>query len=362
MAGLYIKDLEKKVARYEAIISRCPQCKTILQTPEIEATTAPSRQSRSSRSAQQPAAKVPLPALTGPSERPAPASKLSLSARPSKKLDPASRTDLQASDSQQCAPPIPPAASSNQSQQNTEASFSTQPCPLNSSDHRTTRSVTSSAADSSGKPTTASQTLSTPPSSLTLSTAEGRHHHSGELVDFHLQQYKERNRGGRPPGESPRQDWMRMAVKMLEEVPFGQHWREKVIKMDSSIIAAVAISVAPVPERDVSPTEDVERKELIRLVRRFAERNSEGRVNFEQFILVCLCKVLASQGVPQGKIVETLRICISDTSKQNIDRYLKGATWANKIMNELFLTNWGYRAVDLIAICEVFREVCWILC
>lgn len=144
---------------------------------------------------------------------------------------------------------------------------------------------------------------------------------------------------------------------MLEEVPSGRQWREKVTKMDSSVMAAVAIGAMPTSKGDVSPTGHVERNELILLVRRFAERHSEGRVNFEHFILVCLCKVLSSQGVPQSKVVETLQICISDTGKRNIDRYLKGATWVNKMMDELFFTDWGYRAVDLIVICKVLQNL-----
>lgn len=130
--------------------------------------------------------------------------------------------------------------------------------------------------------------------------------------------------------------------------------------MDNSVIAAVAISATPNPKGDVSASEDVGRKELIRLVRRFAEQHSEGRVNFEHFILVCLCNVLSSQGVPQNRIVETLQICISDTGKDNINRYLKGAIWVNKLVDELFHTDWGYRAVDLIVICKVFSELFWI--
>lgn len=129
------------------------------------------------------------------------------------------------------------------------------------------------------------------------------------------------------------------------------------MEMDSSIIAAVAIGAVSVSKGDVSLTEDDGRKELVRLVRRFAERHSEGRLNFQQFILVCLCQVLSSQGVTQGKIVETLQICISDTSKRNVGRFLKGATWANKMVNDLFFTDWGYRAVDLIAICKIFGEL-----
>lgn len=347
-------------------MSRCPQCKKTLPTPEAEPTTSSSRYSRSNRSAQQPGAKSLPSVLTDPSKQPAPATTLSSSARSSQRLRPAARTELQASVLQQPTLPVPRPASSNRSHQTAEAPISTpRRSSKNSSDHPTMGSETSSAANSSSQPATTSQTRSLRLSSLALSTADGRHHHSGKLVDLHLEQYKKprsRTQVGRPPGESPRHaEWIRTADIMLEEVPSGRHWREKVASMDSSIIAAVAIGVASVPEGDVSPAEVVERKELIRLVRRFAERHSEGRVSFEHFILVCLCNVLSSQGVPQRKIVETLRICISDTSKQNIDRYLKGAIWANKMMNELFFTDWGYRAVDLIAICKVFRELCWIL-
>ena len=341
-------------------MSRCPQCKTALPAPETEPIIAASRRSRSSRSAQQPAAKAPPPALTNPSKRTAPASSGSTSTRASKQLHPTSRTEQQARDPQQCTPVVRPAASSSRSYPTREVPVSTvQHESINSSDHPTVGPVTSSTVDSLEKPSTTSQPPSTHPTST--STAGGRHQYTGELVDLDLpKQYKKsrsQNQDGRPPGGSSRHaEWMRSANIMLQEVPSGPHWREKLVRIDSSIIAAVAMDFAPAPRGDVSPTGDVERNGLIQLVRRFAERHSEGRVNFEQFILVCLCKVLSSQGVPQDKIVETLQICISDTSRKNIDRYLKGATWANMMMNELFFTEWGYRAVDLLAICEILRS------
>lgn len=339
-------------------MSKCPQCKTILQTSEADSTIQSSRNSRASRSAQQPNTTVPPPALTAPSKRPAPASTLSPSARSSKQLPPTSRAEPQGRDMQQGSSLTTPAAASKRAHRSTEVPGSTlRPSSTKSLDHPITGPVESPAADSSEKVTTSSQTLSTRTSSPPLSTADGRHTHSGQLVDLNLLQYKSRNRGGRPPGESPSYgDWMRTADILLEEVPSGRDWREKLTSMDSSIIDAVAMGIAPVIEGDLSPTEDVERKELIRLVRKYAERHSEGRLNFQHYILVCLCKVLSSQGVPKEKIVETLQICVSNTGRRNIDRYLQGATWSNKLMDELFHTDWSYRAVDLIAICKVTTE------
>lgn len=343
-------------------MSKCPQCKASLPASNAEPITASPRNTRSSHSAQQSAAQLPPLALTGSSKRRAPASTLSSSATSSKQLRSASRTVPQAS------PSIPPLISSDRSHQTSEAPVpSLQHPSKNSSDHPTTDRIPSSSADSSGQPNASSQIQPARPSSLAPSTSDGRPHHGGTLIHLELQQQynnpRSRTRSGRPSGESPRHaEWMRTADIMLEEIPSGRLWRESLRKMDSSVIAAVALGVAPILTGDVSPTEDVERKDLLRLVRRFAERHSEGCVNFEHFILVCLCRVMSSQGVPQPKIVETLQICISDTSKQNIDRYLKGATWANSMMNELFLTDWGYRAVDLIAICKIPREVRCILC
>ena len=340
-------------------MSRCPQCKASLPAPEVESMTASSHHTRSSRSAQQSAAKLPSSALTELSKRPTPGSTPSASAGSSHQPRNESGTDLQAKTLRQYPPPAPPVASSSRSHESTKRVVSTLQRPsTKSSDHQDTGAESSSAADSLERPTSSSQIVSTHASSPALSVADGRHPHRGTLVALDLQQYKNRNRGGRPPGESPRHaEWMRTADIMLEEVPSGRNWREKVMEMDSSITAAVTIGFALVPKGHESLTEDTERKELIRLVRRFAERHSEGRLNFQQFILVCLCQVLSSQGVPQGKIVETLQICISDTSKRNVGRFLKGATWANNMMNDLFFTDWSYRAVDLIAICKIFGEL-----
>lgn len=358
MAELYIKELEKKVAHYEATMSNCSQCMTAISPQEAESTQSSSRESRPSRSAQQAAARTPLPTSTGSLKEPAPASTQRPFARFSKPLHPASRTEPQASGPKQSPPAVQQPGPSTRSNKTTEPSVQTLLQPsINPSDRPSSGPVTKSAAEPSERPTTSTRATSTHPSSLSLSTADGRNQHKGKLVDLDLQQGKSRNQGGRPPGESPRHAaWMRTADIMLAEVPSGQQWREKLTKMNSSIIAAVAMSVVPITKGHISPTRDVEQEELIRLVRRFAERNSAGRVHFEHFILVCLCKVLSSHGVPQEKIVETLQICVSDTRKLNIDRYLKGATWANKMMNDLFFTDWGYRAVDLIAICKLFKK------
>ena len=118
------------------------------------------------------------------------------------------------------------------------------------------------------------------------------------------------------------------------------------------MLAAVAINTAADPADTVDAMEDTQNKDhLVRLVRDFAHRHSDKRVDFQQFLLVCLCRVLSAQMVPQSSIVETLQICISDSMERNIDRYLKGAKWANELMDRLFFAGWRYRAIDLLILC-----------
>ena len=379
MSDLYVKELEQKVARYEMIMSNCPQCKNNLPSLEVEPATVPPRQSRQSRSEQQPATevpatlsprqsrlsrseqqpatKVPAPALIGSSKMPTSTSTLPSSAISSKQLPPQSRTQLQASDLDRVTSVIPSATRSSRSHQGSKARVSTLlPSQTNSSDHPSVVSAASLGQQSSGDHPTSSRRLGARPSSPQLSTSDGRQPHTGKLVALDSQLFTKsgsRIQGGRPPNSSKQPEWMRRAKSMLEEVPSGLQWRGKIIRMDSSVLAAVAMSVTHTSSRDASRTRDDERKELVRLVRNFAERHSEGRINFQHFILVCLCNVLLSQGIPHKEIVKTLQICISDTSRENMIRYLKGAIWVNRLMCDLFFTDWGYRAVDLIPICKI---------
>ena len=118
------------------------------------------------------------------------------------------------------------------------------------------------------------------------------------------------------------------------------------------MLAAVAIDTAADSANTVEAVDDTQDKDhLLRLVRDFAHRHSDKRVDFQHFLLVCLCRVLAAQMVPQSSIVETLQICISDSMERNIDRYLKGAKWVNELMDRLFFAGWRYRAVDLLLLC-----------
>ena len=158
---------------------------------------------------------------------------------------------------------------------------------------------------------------------------------------------------GRPRDDIRKEaSWVASADKMLDEVPFGWEWLARLVRLGNSMLAAVAIDTTAVLN-DVSGAEDDTRNKdhLLRLVQGFAHRHSEQRVNFQHFLLVCLCIVLSAQGIPRDSIVEALKMCVGDNSEGNIVKYLEGAKWANELMNSLFFTDWGYRAIDLLLLC-----------
>ena len=339
-------------------MSRCPQCKTNLPAAEVEPATVSSRRSRSTRSGQQSTAHDIPSTLTSHSERHAPVAKSSYSARSSKQLRSTSQTEVQARNVQQNASSLLPSAARSSSSRQSNAVRSTNPPHQvkTSSNHPNTASATGAREESPEQPPTSSRNLTTRPSVPPLSSSEGRQNHPGKLVDLDLQAYKKprsHDQRGKTPGEAAEHDgWKRSAEIMLEEVPFGRNWHQAMLRIDSSVIAAVAIDNTPVSDREVSPSDDTKKKNLVQLVQKFAQQHSQGRINFQHFILACLCKVLSTLGIPKREIIETLQICISDTSEQNVSRYLTGAIWTNKLMDDLFSTGWKYRAVDLIAICE----------
>ena len=356
MAAAHTKQLEDKVARYERIISQCHRCKAALALEEVEDVTPPSAPPHSTGSSLQTAPKGSSTNSGLSSKNPKPTSRQYRSTRSSKQDTSTSR-------------PIPSPSSTD-----VVDSMSSIPPSANPVGKTATGPSQDTVRQSSGlsKETTVDAVAPLP---VRPSTEPAFTVHS---LDLRLTSLKPSTSGigtvsagtsgpdAIEPGLSrsdsnaqlPRDDphkqggWLVSADKMLEEVPLGWVWHAKMLQLDKSMLAAVAIDSSPVPDDTIGSLDDTQNKDhLLTLVRGFAHRHSEKRVNFQHFLLLCLCKVLSAQKTPKSSIVEALQICISDTSDRNIDRYLKGAKWANVMLDRLFFTGWRYRAVDLMIIC-----------
>ena len=341
-------------------MGRCPQCKTALQVPETSPTIQPSDQIREAESTHRPLGETPPLPPNQPKARPPPANIESAPTPSSKQHATRSRLEAQTNDRQPYISPISRRQSSNRLRQApAPPSLLPPPTPKPPSTSGLSRANANALIQPMTKYLTKSTSFTHPqppnPRSETVHSAKGIERHRGTLISLDLQgSYKSSTRKNPSGNDSTRRpDWVRTAERMIEDVPLGRDWQQALSKKDSSLLAAVVLDKASNTEADLSSQKaDGKTEHLVQLVRGFARRHSEGCIMFEQFILVCMCNVLSDQGVPRGEIVQTLQICISDTSRKNVLTYLRGSIWVNELINDMSFTQWGYRAIDLIVLCQ----------
>lgn len=367
MAKHHTKQLEDKLARYERIMNECPHCKAAIALEEAEVATSPAVPPPSAGSSRQPAPEVSSTTPTLLPKKSTTTTRQGRSTRPSKQITSKSPPIPPPSSSDVVSPvPSKPVSSSRSKEIALGPPRNTARPSTRLSKQTTVEAVPSSSVTSSVQQTLTAHSLNLRPTSLKPTTSntdtlsvnvDGQDTDGPSLVRSGSNTKRPRN----DPQKQKR--WVASSDKMLGEVPLGWVWNEKLSSLDKSMLAAVAIDTSAGPDGMMSAVDETQNKDnLLRLVRGFAHRHSDKRVNFQNFLLVCLCNVLSIQNIPRDSIVEALQICISDTSERNIDRYLKGAQWVNKIMDRLFFTGWTYRAIDLLVICmnggRGLRSIC----
>ena len=344
MAETHIKQLEDKIARYERIMNYCRQCKAAMPLENVEDTTPPPVSATSPGSSEQNPPKASTSA------------RKSQTTRSSKEATSSSQTEPPASSSGGKGSAPLKRASSNRSGKNASGPPSSTARPLT----RTTKQTAAGQGSSSTSGSSTRQGLTAHSLEIRAMSLNPPRRSTDTLsATVNTQKKDQPNLGspgsntGGPRTEPPKlKDWEAASDKMLGEIPLGWVWHARIWGLDKSMLAAVTKDTSAAPNETLSVLDDPQDKHhLLGLVRRFAHRHSSKRINFQQLLLVCLCNVLSAQDVPRSSIVETLQICISDTSEANIGRYLRGARWVNKILDRLFFAGWRYRAIDLLVLC-----------
>ena len=347
MTAERVRQLEEKISQYEDIMRKCPQCRNHLSSEEAEPTIVPSDLPQPSDSSRHSRAEMPPPLSLRSSKRNEAASQLSSSPRKSTRLALVHQ---------------PPTSFSSLEVKSTVSPKTQRLRPSESSNQSNVETMRSSSAVKTRQPARSKELPSKSSTPHGRSTGRGNTNETANLVlpePVNPTAKPKHNRTGRKPTNDSRQAyWISTAEMMLKEVPLGRDWEDRLSMMDETIFDAVKTISTSTPQTAIGPTDEVEKsEELIRVVRRFAHRHSVMRTNFQQLLLVCLCNVLLYQGVPQDRIIGILQICISNSSKENVELYLKGATWINQLLDELFFNGWGYRAVELVAICMYISSV-----
>ena len=350
MAAARIKQLEDKLANYESIMSDCRRCKAILASKEVE--NAPSLDVATTQAAP----KLLSNASALLSKESMGTTRHSQSGQPSKQSKSASRSKPPPRDTDAVDPNISKSASARRLERTAAGSSRDAARPSSRlSKQSIGEAVPSLPGSSSTHRTDTAHSLQLRPTSLRPSTSR-INSPSADINQLNTaipSLFKSGSSRGRPRHDPQNSgDWVVSANIMLGEVPLGWVWQARLLGVDKSMLAAVAIDTTTFPENMDGAVDETQNKDtLLNLVRGFAHRHSAKRINFQQFLLVCLCQVVSAMKVPQSSIVEVLQICISDTVESNIGKYLKGAKWANELMDRLFFTSWRYRAVDLMVLC-----------
>ena len=355
MAESRTKQLEDNLAQYKRIMNGCPHCKAALAL-ELEDATSPAVPPTSAISSRQTDQEATSTASTLPPRKPISTTQQGRSTRSSKQVASTSQHIPSPSSIDVVSPVSSIPASSSRSVESASGPPQNTARPSTRPSEKTTiEAVTSSLTSSSAQQTLTAHSLKLRPASLRPSpsgiNAPSMYANGQSTNGPYLG--RSGSIGGRPRNDPQKQaHWVGSADKMLEEVPLGWVWNGKLSALDKSMLAAVAIDTSAIQDEMIGAVDETQNKDhLLKLVRGFAHRHSDKRVNFQHFLLVCLCNVLSVQNVAQSSILEALQICISDTSEKNISRYLRGAQWVNKIMDRLFFTDWHYRAIDLMVIC-----------
>ena len=83
-------------------------------------------------------------------------------------------------------------------------------------------------------------------------------------------------------------------------------------------------------------------------------------VNFQKFIVLCICAVLSQIGASKPALVDITRICFGDVSEEYALRLWRIAIFLNQLVDSLGFRGWGNRASELLLLCEGISS--WLVC
>ena len=164
--------------------------------------------------------------------------------------------------------------------------------------------------------------------------------------------------------------WRKYATRFLDGVPTTTDWikrREQLglvaLEDNETAIAAIAGDCSPrwaLQLSKIGPLACTD--DLLCSARAYAQITRRSSVDatftsqlrsFQDVVFVSLCAVLEQCGVPVEQIDDVMRLSISDSQPIHLKRLRAGATWANQVISVLSKAGWGFRATEMLLICEI---------
>ena len=79
-------------------------------------------------------------------------------------------------------------------------------------------------------------------------------------------------------------------------------------------------------------------------------------VNFQKFLLICVCVVLLEIGLPEERVNDVMIICFGNCQRKYLRSLRRTAVWMNRLVDHLSIRGWKDRAGELFLLCEIWFQ------
>ena len=176
------------------------------------------------------------------------------------------------------------------------------------------------------------------------------------------------------PRDTGAKSWMPLAKKLIDLTPLAADWWKKaeLFHLETIMQGGMAaqfvldgstktLSITRREETEVANNRGTEESWLLCAARRYAETTANRAltvecvlmlVNFQKFIVLCICAVLSQTGASKPALVDITRICFGNVSEEYALRLWRTAVFLNQLVDGLGFRGWGNRASELLLLCE----------
>lgn len=176
------------------------------------------------------------------------------------------------------------------------------------------------------------------------------------------------------PRDTGTKSWLPLAKKLVDLTPLAADWwkEAELFNLETIMQGGMAaqfvldgstktLSIPRQTENEVSYNYGTEECWLLSATRAYAETAANRAftvecvlmlVNFQKFIVLCICAVLSQTGAPKAALVDITRICFGNVSEEYALRLWRTAVFLNQLVDGLGFRGWGNRASELLLICK----------
>ncbi len=176
------------------------------------------------------------------------------------------------------------------------------------------------------------------------------------------------------PRNTGNNSWMPLAKKLVDLTPLAADWwkQAELFNLEAIMQGGMAaqfvldgstktLSIRRRKETEGSNNHVTEECWLLGAARGYAEIAANRSftvecvlmlVNFQKFLVLCICAVLSQTGASKPALVDITRICFGDVSEEYALRLWRTAVFLNQLVDGLGFRGWGNRASELLLLCE----------